>query len=126
MKFDGKNIIKDTDITLTNGKTLNSELKSFQNDIDLSNFFRLKIVRMTTEEILCFIYPRIYLLDNILNINIEDFPEIVNDSLEGINQGNLFLVDNGFYLTIYSKKNLEKNICKNLFGQDDYNKINFL
>ena len=35
MKFDGKNIIKDTDITLTNGKTLNSELMSFQNDIDL-------------------------------------------------------------------------------------------
>ena len=81
---------------------------------------------MTTEEILCFIYPRIYLLDNILNINMEDFPDTVNDSLEGINQGNLFLIDNGFYLTIYSKKNLEKNICKNLFGQDDYNKINFL
>jgi protein transport protein SEC24 len=103
-----------------------NKASGYLNDIDLSNFFRLKIVRMTTEEILCFIYPRIYLLDNILNINIEDFPDTVNDSLEGINQGNIFLIDNGFYLTIYSKKNLEKNICKNLFGQDDYNKINFL
>ena len=103
-----------------------NKASGYLNDIDLSNFFRLKIVRMTTEEILCFIYPRIYLLDNILNINMEDFPDTVNDSLEGINQGNIFLIDNGFYLTIYSKKNIEKNICKNLFGQDDYNKINFL
>ena len=102
------------------------KISGILNDIDLCNFFRLKIVRMTVEEILCFIYPRIYLLDNILNLEQEDFPDTVNDSLEGINQGNLFLVDNGFYLTLYCKKNLDKNICKNLFGEDDYNNINFL
>ena len=101
------------------------KISGILNDIDLCNFFRLKIVRMTVEEILCFIYPRIYLLDNILNLEQEDFPDTVNDSLEGINQGNLFLVDNGFYLTLYCKKNLDKNICKNLFGEDDYNNINF-
>ena len=102
------------------------KISGILNDIDLCNFFRLKIVRMTVEEILCFIYPRIYLLDNILNLEQDDFPDTVNDSLEGINQGNLFLVDNGFYLTLYCKKNLDKNICKNLFGEDDYNNINFL
>ena len=102
------------------------KISGILNDIDLCNFFRLKIVRMTVEEILCFIYPRIYLLDNILNLEQEDFPDTVNDSFEGINQGNLFLVDNGFYLTLYCKKNLDKNICKNLFGEDDYNNINFL
>ena len=102
------------------------KISGILNDIDLCNFFRLKIVRMTVEEILCFIYPRIYLLDNILNLEQEDLPDTVNDSLEGINQGNLFLVDNGFYLTLYCKKNLDKNICKNLFGEDDYNNINFL
>ena len=102
------------------------KISGILNDIDLCNFFRLKIVRMTVEEILCFIYPRIYLLDNILNLEQEDFPDTVNDSLEGINQGNLFLVDNGFYLTLYCKKNLDKNICKNLFDEDDYNNINFL
>ena len=101
------------------------KISGILNDIDLCNFFRLKIVRMTVEEILCFIYPRIYLLDNILNLEQEDLPDTVNDSLEGINQGNLFLVDNGFYLTLYCKKNLDKNICKNLFGEDDYNNINF-
>ena len=101
------------------------KISGILNDIDLCNFFRLKIVRMTVEEILCFIYPRIYLLDNILNLEQDDFPDTVNDSLEGINQGNLFLVDNGFYLTLYCKKNLDKNICKNLFGEDDYNNINF-
>ena len=89
------------------------KISGILNDIDLCNFFRLKIVRMTVEEILCFIYPRIYLLDNILNLEQEDFPDTVNDSFEGINQGNLFLVDNGFYLTLYCKKNLDKNICKN-------------
>ena len=102
------------------------KISGILNDIDLCNFFRLKIVRMTVEEILCFIYPRIYLLDNILNLEQEDLPDTVNDSLEGINQGNLFLVDNGFYLTLYCKKNLDKNICKNLFDEDDYNNINFL
>ncbi len=102
------------------------KISGILNDIDLCNFFRLKIVRMTVEEILCFIYPRIYLLDNILNLEQDDFPDTVNDSLEGINQGNLFLVDNGFYLTLYCKKNLDKNICKNLFDEDDYNNINFL
>ena len=102
------------------------KISGILNDIDLCNFFRLKIVRMTVEEILCFIYPRIYLLDNILNLEQEDFPDTVNDSFEGINQGNLFLVDNGFYLTLYCIKNLDKNICKNLFGEDDYNNINFL
>ena len=102
------------------------KISGILNDIDLCNFFRLKIVRMTVEEILCFIYPRIYLLDNILNLEQDDFPDTVNDSLEGISQGNLFLVDNGFYLTLYCKKNLDKNICKNLFGEDDYNNINFL
>ena len=101
------------------------KISGILNDIDLCNFFRLKIVRMTVEEILCFIYPRIYLLDNILNLEQEDLPDTVNDSFEGINQGNLFLVDNGFYLTLYCKKNLDKNICKNLFGEDDYNNINF-
>ena len=89
------------------------KISGILNDIDLCNFFRLKIVRMTVEEILCFIYPRIYLLDNILNLEQEDLPDTVNDSLEGISQGNLFLVDNGFYLTLYCKKNLDKNICKN-------------
>ena len=99
--------------------------KGFLNDIDLSNFFRIKLLRMSTEEILPFIYPRIYLLDDILNINIENYPDVVNNSLEGINKGNLFLVDNGFFLYIYCKKNIEKNLCQNLYGVDDYNKINY-
>ena len=98
----------------------------FQNDIDLSNYYRFKLPKIHVDEVLCFIYPRIYLLDDILNLNYEEFPDVVNDSLEGINQGNLFLVDNGFFLAIYCKKNIDKNLCKNLFGEDDLNKINFL
>ena len=97
----------------------------FNNDIDLSNYYRLKLLKLPVDEILCFIYPRIYILDDIINLNIGDYPDVVNDSLEGINQGKLFLVDNGFYLAIYCKKNIEGNTCKELFG-DYYDKINFL
>ena len=98
----------------------------FQNDIDLSNYYRLKLLKISVDEILSFIYPRIYLLDNILNLNYGEFPDVVNDSLEGINQGNFFLIDNGFFLAIYCKKNIEQKICKDLFGEDDIDKINFL
>ena len=97
----------------------------FRNDIDLSNFFRLKLLRFPVDEIINFIYPRIYLLDDIIKLQENDFPQVVNDSLEGINQGNLFLVDNGFYLAIYCKKNIENNLLKELFGIDEFNKINF-
>ena len=97
---------------------------SFQNDIDLSNYYRLKLLRFSEDEILCFIYPRIYLLDNISNLNLGEFPDVVNDSLEGINLGNLFLIDNGFFLAIYCKKNIDGNIFHDLFGEN-YDKIDF-
>ena len=101
------------------------KINGFQKDIDLSNYYRLKLLRLSIDEILSFIYPRIYPLDDISNLNLGDFPDVVNDSLEGINQGNLFLVDNGFFLAIYCKKNIEHNLCINLFGEI-FDKINFL
>ena len=98
----------------------------FQNDIDLSNYYRLKILKIPIDEILAFIYPRIYLLDDITNLNYGEFPDVVNDSMEGINQGNFFLIDNGFFLGIYCKKNIDKKIIESLFGEDDIEKVNFL
>ena len=98
----------------------------FQNDIDLSNYYRLKILKIPIDEILAFIYPRIYLLDDISNLNYGEFPDVVNDSMEGINQGNFFLIDNGFFLGIYCKKNIDKKIIESLFGEDDIEKVNFL
>ena len=103
------------------------KINGLQKDIDLSNYYRLKILRISVDEILSFIYPRIYLLDNISNINIinGEFPDVVNDSLEGINQGNLFLIDNGFFLTLFCKKNIENNLCKMLYGEN-FENINYL
>ena len=98
----------------------------FQNDIDLSNYYRLKILKIPIDEILAFIYPRIYLLDDISNLNYGEFPDVANDSKEGINQGNFFLIDNGFFLGIYCKKNIDKKIIESIFGEYDLEKINFL
>jgi hypothetical protein len=92
----------------------------------LSNYYRLKILKIPIDEILAFIYPRIYLLDDITNLNYGEFPDVVNDSMEGINQGNFFLIDNGFFLGIYCKKNIDKKIIESLFGEDDIEKVNFL
>ena len=72
--------------------------KGYLNDIDLSNYYRLKILKITVEEIMPFIYPKIYNLSEISQINNGEFPEIINDSYQSITQGNLFLFDNGFNL----------------------------
>ena len=104
----------------------NKNDKGINNDDDLTNFYFTKLQRIKIEEILCFIYPRIYALDEILNsINEEQpFPSIINDNKESIEtNGNIFLIDNGFNLYLYLKNNLNENIVYDLFGVDDINKI---
>ena len=103
----------------------NKNEKGFNNDIDITNFYFSKIQKMKIDEILCFIYPRIYPLNNILDGN--NFPNIINTDWNSMeNNGNIFLIDNGFYLILYIKNNLEKNYLLNLFDVDDINKINYM
>ena len=98
--------------------------KGYLNDIDLSNYYRLKLLKMSVEEIILFIYPRIYILDNCSNYG--NSPEIVNDSLNSLNQGSIFLIDNGFFLALYFRKNLNKSICQDFFGVNSFDEINYL
>ena len=83
----------------------NKNDKAISNYDDLSNFYMSKMLRIKIEEILCFIYPRIYVLDNLLNSkenNVKEFPPIINDNMESIEKGgNIFLIDNGFNLILY-------------------------
>ena len=49
---------------------------------------------------------------------------MINNNKESlINNGNIFLIDNGFYLILYLKNSTEKNILYELFGENDINKI---
>ena len=99
--------------------------KGYLNDIDLSNYYRLKILKITVEEIMPFIYPKIYNLSEISQINNGEFPEIINDSYQSITQGNFFLFDNGFNLYLYFRKNINNTIYHELFGVNTYEEINY-
>ena len=99
--------------------------KGFLKDIDLSNYFRLKLLTSNVEEIIVFIYPRIYKLDECTELKNGEFPLIINDSLESFNNGYLFLIDNGFYLLLYFKKNINNIICQDIFGVNSFDEINY-
>ena len=107
----------------------NKNDKGINNDDDLTNFYLTKMQKIKIEEILCFIYPRIYSLDNLLNLEQEynyEIPPIINDNIETlINNGNIFLIDNGFDLILYLRNELNKNIIYDLFDVNDINEINF-
>ena len=103
----------------------NKNDKGINNDDDLTNYYFSKLQKFKIDEILCFIYPRIYPLDNILTQNETDsFLQMINNNKESlINSGNIFLVDNGFYLFLYLKNTTEQNIFYELFGENDINNI---
>ena len=104
----------------------NKNEKGFNNDNDLSNFYRVRIQKIKIEDIICFIYPRIYVFDNILDLQNGEPPSIINNNKESIDsQGSIFLIDNGFELILYLKNNVNKNIIYNLFGVNTLNEINF-
>jgi protein transport protein SEC24 len=105
-------------------KLFNKNERGFNNDNDLTTFFRTRIQKTKFEDIICFIYPRIYLIDNILDLDSE-FPLIINNNKESMDtQGSIFLVDDGFQLTLYLKNNVDKNILYNLFGVNSFNELN--
>ena len=105
-------------------------------DIDISNFLRTKLLKLSAKEIIPFIYPNIYYLNdlemdqNIGKFNEETglftFPEIVSCSKNSIKENGLYLIDNGYLLIIYVRKKVNKNIIKNLFGVDDLNSLNMV
>ena len=103
----------------------NKNEKGINNDIDLSNYYRSRIQKNKLEEIICFIYPRIYILDNILDLQSGDFPPIISDNKESLDrEGSIFLIDNGFELMLYIRNYVDKNILYNLFGVNSFNEIN--
>ena len=98
----------------------NKNDKGINNDDDLTNYYLSKIQKIKIEEILCFIYPRIYPLD----FTNDNFPSMINNNKESlINNGNIFIIDNGFNLILYVKNTIEEKILLDLFEVNDINKI---
>ena len=105
-------------------------------DIDISNFLRTKLLKLSAKEIIPFIYPIIYYLNDIEmdksigRFNQETglfiFPEIVSCSKISMKENGLYLIDNGYLLIIYVRKKINKNIIKNFFGVDDLNSLTMI
>ena len=111
-------------LSLMKNCLFNKNEKGYNNDIDLSHFFRSRIQKQKIEEIICFIYPRIYVLDNILDLHEGEFPLIINNNKESMDsQGTIFLIDNGFELILYLKNNADKYIINSIFGVNEFNEI---
>jgi hypothetical protein len=106
----------------------NKNDKGINNDDDLTNFYFSKLQKIKLEEVLCFIYPKIYPLDYLINSeqSEQNFPQIIKNNKESLyNSGTLFLIDNGFYLILYLRNFIDQKIIFDLFNVDDINKVDF-
>ena len=105
-----------------------------KNDIDYSNYYRIRIQKIPNEDILSFIYPNIYQLNNLLidqnlglineengNLNL---PNIIPPEFSSLENDGFYLIDNGFYLILYFRRLIDSQIIKNLFDCDIFDKIN--
>ena len=103
-------------------------------DIDLSNYLRTKFQKMYLKEVLSYIIPTIYYLNDIENDNqIGEFdvesgmiqlPSIISCSKNELKEEGLYLIDIGYLLILYIRKKIKKNILHKLFGVEDFCLIN--
>ena len=105
-------------------------------DIDISNFLRISLQKLSSQEILSFIVPSIYSLHelendkNIGTYNSEtgefNMPNMISSNKSSMEDNGLYLIDNGYLLIIYVKHGVSAYIIKNLLGVDDLRSLNFV
>ena len=98
-------------------------------DIDISNYLRISLQKLSPQEIISFIVPSIYSLHdlekdkNMGTYNSENgsfiLPNLISSSKLSMEDNGLYLIDNGYMLIIYVKKNVSSNIFQNLFGVEN-------
>ena len=103
-------------------------------DIDISNFLRTSLQKLSSQEIITFIVPSIYSLhelENDKNLGIYNaesgefnMPNMISSSKSAMEENGLYLIDNGYLLIIYVKKAVNTYIIKNLFGVEDLKLLN--
>lgn len=102
-------------------------------DIDLSNYLRIKMLKLSSEELLSFLYPRIYCLNEMLedeslgtySENSIILPNIISTRYESMEKGSAYLIDNGYMLIMYLTQNLDKRILQLLFQVNSIEEIVF-
>ena len=98
-------------------------------DIDISNFLRVSLQKLSSQEIITFMVPSIYSLhelENDKNLGTFDsasgeinLPNMISSSKSSMEENGLYLIDNGYLLIIYVKKGVSPYILKNLFGVEN-------
>jgi len=98
-------------------------------DIDISNFLRVSLQKLSPQEIISFIVPSVYSLHDLENDKdigtynsengIFNMPNLISSSKSAMEDNGLYLIDNGYMLIIYVKKNLSSNIFQDLFGVEN-------
>lgn len=98
-------------------------------DIDLSNYLRIKLQRTSIEETMYYIFPHIYPLEQLIydkelgTINKETgevvMPNIISTHFESFEDDGVFLIDNGYLLIFYVRRNTNVQILKSLFDIED-------
>ena len=100
-------------------------------DIDISNYIRIFLQKLSSQEIMQFLVPSIYSLHDIYtdknigtyNSETGDFimPNLISSIKSSMENNGLYLIDNGYMLIIYIRKNLDSNIFQSLFGVESFN-----
>ena len=98
-------------------------------DLDISNYLRVSLQKMSYQEITSFICPSIYSLHEFENnkklgtydsITKEfNIPNVISLSKSAMEENGLYLIDNGYLLIIYIRKNVSQYILLNLFGVEN-------
>ena len=105
-------------------------------DIDISNFLRISLQKLSSQEILCFIIPSIYSLHDLENdknigtYNQEtgqfNMPNMISSNKSSMEDNGLYLIDNGYLLIIYVKHGVSPYIIRNIFGVDNLKSLNII
>ena len=98
-------------------------------DIDISNFLRINLQKLSPQEIITFIVPSIYSLHelesdkSIGTYNSEsgefNLPNLISSTKNSMEEDGMYLIDNGYLLIIYIRKSVSQYILKNLFGVEN-------
>ena len=100
-------------------------------DLDISNYLRCKFQKLNVKEVLSYIIPTIYYLNDIeknkeigeYNKESEMFnlPLNISCSKSSMEENGLYLIDNGFLLILFFRIKINEDILQKLIGINGFN-----
>ena len=102
-------------------------------DIDLANYLRIKMLKLSAEELLSFLYPRIYCINKLIDDeslgtysgNSFILPNIISTHYESFEDDGAYLIDNGYMLIVYIKQGINQRLLNLLFQVNTIEEIVF-